>query len=171
MVIALDAARQRSRQAGDRSKLYAAALDESKQPRPWGKARVMSRVVSEFNKIAQRRADEMKRLGAAGNAVNNNKLNYAKFHKEWVATGIAVIVKGRVRTQVLANWQQGRTATPHQPVLVFATDGSGQKGQAGWVSLAMRTTTAAVPADTASFKDGDAGTEEAGRVVLNPRLP
>ena len=53
----------------------------------------------------------------------------------------------------------------------FATDGSGLKGQAGWGSVSMRTTNAAMLTDTAGFRDSDAVTEEAGRVVLNHKLP
>ena len=55
---------------------------------------------------------------------------------------------------------------PQKPILVFATDGSGLKGQAGWGSVSMRTTNAAMLTDTAGFRDSDAVTEEAGRVVL-----
>ena len=98
-------------------------------------------------------------------------MNYAKFHKEWIVTGIAVIVKGRVRTQVLANWQQETQVDPQKPILVFATDGSGLKGQAGWGYVSMRTTNTAMLTDTAGFRDSDAVTEEAGRVVLNRKLP
>ena len=130
----------------------------------------MSKIVSTYNKIAQHRADELRRLSTGNSSVNNNKLNYAKFHKEWIVTGMAVIVKGRVRTQVLANWQRETQVDPQKPILVFATDGSGLKGQAGWGSVSMRTTNAAMLTDTAGFRDSDAVTEEAGRVVLNHKL-
>jgi ribonuclease HI len=52
---------------------------------------------------------------------------------------------------------------------VFATDGSGQGGQAGWGLTSVRTTHEGMQADTdAGFDPEAAVREECGRVITNP---
>ena len=56
-----------------------------------------------------------------------------------------------------------------RPLLVFATDGSGQGGQAGWGLTSVRTTHEGMQADTdAGFDPEAAVREECGRVITNP---
>ena len=55
---------------------------------------------------------------------------------------------------------------------MFATDGSAQKGQAGWGYVARRTTRGNAQADAdAEYRHADALTRETGRVVTNPSQP
>ena len=97
---------------------------------------------------------------------------YVEFHKAWVVTGLATIKKGRVCTLALANWRNPQTDDPQQPLLVFATDGSGAKGQAGYGATAIRTTGADLQTHTTTAYTRDrVVTEEAGRVVTDPRRP
>ena len=86
--------------------------------------------------------------------------------------GLATIKKGRVCTLALANWRNPQTDDPQQPLLVFATDGSGAKGQAGYGATAIRTTGADLQTHTTTAYTRDrVVTEEAGRVVTDPRRP
>ena len=69
-------------------------------------------------------------------------------------------------TLALANWRNPQTDDPQQPLLVFATDGSGAKGQAGYGATAIRTTGADLQTHTTTAYTRDrVVTEEAGRVV------
>ena len=73
---------------------------------------------------------------------------------------------------VLANWRNPHNPDPVTPLRVFATDGSAQKGQAGWGYVARRTTRGNAQADTdAEYRHTDALTRETGRVVTNPSQP
>ena len=72
-------------------------------------------------------------------------------------------------TLILANWRNPRPTDPRRALLVFATDGSGQGGQAGWGLTSVRTTQGSMQADTdAKFDLGSAVREECGRVITNP---
>ena len=69
----------------------------------------------------------------------------------------------------MANWRNPRPTNLQRPLLVFATDGSGQGGQAGWGLTSVRTTLGSMQADTnAGFDPGAAVREECGRVITNP---
>ena len=84
-------------------------------------------------------------------------------------TGLAKVRGGRICTLILANWRNPRPTDPRRPLLVFATDGSGQGGQAGWGLTSVRTTQGSMQADTdAKFDLGATVREECGRVITNP---
>ena len=99
----------------------------------------------------------------------NSESAYVDFHKSWVLTGLAKVRGGRICTLILANWRNPRPTDPLRPLLVFATDGSGQGGQAGWGLTSVRTTQGSMQADTDAEFDLEAAVrEECGRVVTNP---
>ena len=166
-VVALDAARRASRPPAFTSrKLNTKPLDEAAQPKPWTTARIMGKVVRLFAKTAQNC------LQQAVSCREKHPEHYREFHKAWIASGIATHRGGKVRTHVLANWRNPQNPDPDTPTLVFATDGSAQKGQAGWGYVARRTTRGNAQADTdAKYSHADALTRETGRVVTNPSQP
>ena len=72
---------------------------------------------------------------------------YVDFPKDWVLTGLAKVKGGRICTLILTNWRNPRPTNPQRPLLVFATDGSGWGGQAGWGLTSVRTTQGCMQAD------------------------
>ena len=164
VVITLDVARRDSRPpAYTKRKLHKAPLDEGHQPVPWSTARIMSRVCKELDKIARRRADQLQQVRKS---CNSNESAYVDFHKDWVLTGLAKVRGGRICTLILANWRNPRPTDPRRALLVFATDGSGQGGQAGWGLTSVRTTQGSMQVDIdAEFNLGAAVREECGRVI------
>ena len=94
---------------------------EARQPKAWTTAKIVGTARRELNKLAQGRADEYKRIG-----------KFADFQKLWVTTGIAHLVKGKVRVGVFDGWQH-ETGPVNTRALFVATDGSGLKdGRAGY---------------------------------------
>ena len=172
-VTALGEARRHTRPpACSKQKMHKAPLDEANQPRPWSTARIVGKIVREYDKIARRRADQLQLQQLHNDNAAGNRTAYVEFHKAWVVTGLATIKKGRVCTLALANWRNPQTDDPQQPLLVFATDGSGAKGQAGYGATAIRTTGADLQTHTTTAYTRDrVVTEEAGRVVTDPRRP
>ena len=93
----------------------------ARQPKAWTTAKIVGTARRELNKLAQGRADEYKRIG-----------KFADFQKLWVTTGIAHLVKGKVRVGVFDSWQH-ETGPVNTRALFVATDGSGLKdGRAGY---------------------------------------
>ena len=59
-VIALDEARRHTRSpACSKQKMHKALLDEANQPRPWSTARIVGKIVREYDKIARHMADQL----------------------------------------------------------------------------------------------------------------
>ena len=145
-------------------------LEEGRQPKVWTTARIMRKVRREFDKIAQDLWDDAKA-----------RHHSADFQKVWIQSGIAKLVRGRVRTRVLDDWQRederGSAAQQQIHALCFATDGSAKKakpGQAGWgYTACLLDGTPAEVLDAAASTTSAAQPlyEESGRVVTNDKAP
>ena len=165
-VLAVHEAQRRAGPHGDAKR----PLEEGRQPKVWTTARIMRKVRREFDKIAQDLWDDAKA-----------RHHSADFQKIWIQSGIAKLVRGRVRTRVLDDWQRederGSAAQQQIHALCFATDGSARKekpGQAGWgYTACLLDGTPAEVLDAAASTTSAAQPlyEESGRVVTNEKVP